>query len=55
MVVSDSGSELTSNSLLQCADDHRVARHYVAPGKPVRNAFAVNGGAWQVAALCSSW
>jgi putative transposase len=39
MVVSDNGSELTSNAILRWADDSRVARHYIAPGKPVQNAF----------------
>jgi putative transposase len=40
MVVSDNGTELTSNAILQWADDHKVAWHYIAPGKPVQNAFA---------------
>jgi len=30
----------TSNAILQWADDHKVAWHYIAPGKPVQNAFA---------------
>jgi putative transposase len=38
--VSDNGTEFTSNAILQWADDHRVAWHYIAPGKPVQNAFA---------------
>jgi len=40
MIVSDNGTELTSNAILRWADDHRVAWHYIAPGKPVQNAFA---------------
>jgi len=40
MVVSDNGTELTSNAILQWADDHKLAWHYIAPGKPVQNAFA---------------
>jgi putative transposase len=40
MVVSDNGTELTSNTILQWADDHKVAWHYIAPCKPVQNAFA---------------
>ena len=40
MIVSDNGTELTSNAILQWADDHKVAWHYIAPGKPVQNAFA---------------
>ena len=40
MIVSDNGTELTSNAILQWTDDRRVAWHYIAPGKPVQNAFA---------------
>ena len=32
-VVSDHGSELTSNAILSWADQSRVAWHYIAPGK----------------------
>jgi putative transposase len=39
MVVSDNGSELTSNAILAWADQNRVAWHYIAPGKPMQNAF----------------
>src|SRR6266508_3824765 len=39
MVISDNGSELTSNAILRWANDSRVAWHYIAPGKPVQNAF----------------
>ena len=39
MVVSDNGSELTSNAILAWADHSHVAWHYIAPGKPMRNAF----------------
>jgi putative transposase len=39
-IVSDNGTELTSNAILQWTDDHKVAWHYIAPGKPVQNAFA---------------
>jgi putative transposase len=38
-IVSDNGTELTSNAILQWADDHKVNWHYIAPGKPVQNAF----------------
>jgi putative transposase len=40
MIVSDNGTELTSNAILRWTDDHKVAWHYIAPGKPVQNAFA---------------
>ena len=38
MVVSDNGSEFTSNAILTWADQSR-AWHYIAPGKPMQNAF----------------
>jgi putative transposase len=36
-IVSDNGTELTSNAILRWADDHKVNWHYIAPGKPVQN------------------
>lgn len=39
MIVSDNGTELTSNAILRWADEHKIAWHYIAPGKPVQNAF----------------
>lgn len=39
MVVSDNGTELTSNAILAWADQNRVTWHYIAPGKPTQNAF----------------
>ena len=38
-IVSDNGTELTSNAVLRWADDDKVAWHYIAPGKPIQNAF----------------
>jgi putative transposase len=38
-IVSDNGTELTSNAMLRWADEHRIAWHYIAPGKPTQNAF----------------
>jgi transposase InsO family protein len=32
--MSDNGTEFTSNAILRWADDHNVAWHYIAPGKP---------------------
>jgi putative transposase len=37
MVVSDNGSEFTSNAILRWADEARVDWHYIAPGKPIQN------------------
>ena len=39
MIVSDNGSELTSNAILAWADQSCVTWHYIAPGKPMQNAF----------------
>ena len=39
MIVSDNGTEFTSNAILSWADRSRVEWHYVAPGKPTQNAF----------------
>jgi putative transposase len=39
-IVSDNGTEFTSNAILLWADDHKVGWHYIAPGKPTQNAFA---------------
>jgi putative transposase len=38
-VVSDNGTELTSNAILSWADQTKVGWHYIAPGKPMQNAF----------------
>jgi putative transposase len=37
MIVSDNGSEFTSNAILQWADRAKVEWHYIAPGKPMRD------------------
>lgn len=39
MIVSDNGTELTSNAILTFAAAHRVEWHYIAPGKPMQNGF----------------
>jgi len=39
MIVSDNGTEFTSNAILRWADQSRVEWHYIAPGKPTQNAF----------------
>mgnify|MGYP001807754631 CR=1 FL=1 len=39
MIVSDNGSEFTSNAILAWADRARVEWHYIAPGKPMQNGF----------------
>ncbi|PHP64534.1 IS3 family transposase [Zhengella mangrovi] len=37
MVVSDNGTELTSNAMLAWQQDRGVEWHYIAPGKPMQN------------------
>ena len=39
MIVSDNGSEFTSNAILAFADKARIDWHYIAPGKPMQNGF----------------
>lgn len=39
MIVSDNGSEFTSNAILAWADRAKAEWHYIAPGKPMQNAF----------------
>ena len=38
-IVSDNGTELTSNAILTWADDMKIAWHYIAPGKPQQNGY----------------
>lgn len=41
MVVSDNGTELTSNAILKWQQDRQIKWHYIAPGKPTsRRRFA---------------
>ena len=39
MIVSDNGTEFTSNAILSWAQENGVAWHYIAPGKPMQNGF----------------
>ena len=39
MILSDNGTELTSNAILGWSDQTQVGWHYIAPGKPMQNAF----------------
>lgn len=39
MVVSDNGTELTSNAMLAWQKNRSVEWHYIAPGKPMQNGF----------------
>ncbi len=39
MIASDNGTEFTSTAIVTWAEDHQVAWHYIAPGKPTQNGF----------------
>ncbi len=39
MIVSDHGTEFTSNAMLAWAQENRVTWHFIAPGKPMQNGF----------------
>jgi transposase InsO family protein len=39
MIVSDHGTELTSNANLAWCAEHQIDWHYIAPGKPMQNGF----------------
>ena len=38
-MISDNGTEFTSNAILAWADERKVGWHYIAPGKPQQNGF----------------
>ncbi|MER9845539.1 IS3 family transposase [Mesorhizobium australicum] len=39
MIVSDHGTEFTSNAILAWSKDHAIEWHYIAPGKPMQNGY----------------
>lgn len=39
MVISDNGTEFTSNSVLDCAKDHGVDCQYISSGQPTQNGY----------------
>ena len=39
LIVSDNGTEFTSNAVLTWAQEARIAWHFIAPGKPMQNGF----------------
>jgi hypothetical protein len=52
-IVSYNGTELTSNAILRWADDRKIGWHYIAPGKPMQNAFS-NRSSAACATNCST-
>jgi len=39
MIVSDNGTELTSNAVLVWSGEAKVEWHYIAPGRPMQNGY----------------
>ncbi len=39
MIVSDNGTEFTCNAMLTWSEQHQIAWHFIAPGKPMQNGF----------------
>ena len=39
MIVSDNGTEFTSNAVLHWSKQYQVEWHYIAPGKPMQNGY----------------
>ena len=39
MIVSDNGTEFTSNAILGWTQQHKLDWHYIAPGKPMQNGY----------------
>jgi putative transposase len=39
MIVSDNGTELTSNAILAWQQQRAVEWYFIAPGKPMQNGF----------------
>jgi transposase InsO family protein len=39
MIVSDNGTEFTSNAVLRWSKEHRIGWHYIAAGKPMQNGY----------------
>lgn len=39
MIISDHGTEFTSNAILTWTSESKVEWHYIAPGKPMQNGF----------------
>jgi transposase InsO family protein len=39
MIVSDNGTEFTSNAILSWVKEHGIEWHYIAPGRPTQNGY----------------
>ena len=56
MIVSDNGSEFTSNAILHWTDHTKVDWHYIAPGKPIQNSYIESfNGKFRTECLNAHW
>ena len=39
LIVSDNGTEFSSNAILRWSKEHQIEWHYIAPGKPMQNGY----------------
>jgi hypothetical protein len=46
MIVSDHGTEFTSNAVLGWTSENRIAWHFIAPGKPMQNGPCFASSQW---------
>jgi putative transposase len=51
MIVSDNGTELTSNAILAWSKDHKVEWHYIAPGRPMHTSGERISGCGEMEAI----
>ena len=46
LIVSDNGTEFTSNAMLAWAQENGITWHFIAPGKPMQNGFCESFNGW---------
>ena len=55
-IVSDNGTEFTSNAMFASAQDNTVVWHFIAPGKPMQNGFCESfNGRFRAECLNTHW
>ena len=55
MIVSDNGTELTSNAILKWCAETKIEWHYIAPGKPTQNGFVESFNGRMRDELLNAW
>jgi len=53
MIVSDNGTEFTSNAILRWSKEHQTEWHYIAAGKPMQNGY-IGPSTGECATSCST-